>query len=450
MAMKRNKVSPTRCLSVAVAILAVLIGLSWPFDGLNKERYGITDPTFVGGWNLAPFGQGPNLRVLMALLMQYVPLESVQRFGCAMLIPLPSDPGMQVYNGLYLKGIDLAAAALRRFPESYDTQRTCIATAAFSSLFNPYTSSAAGRAGHVELALKAFRRWKADPEFQQLGQLGCFFDLSPANARRFAEADGVRFVHDVIKTHFNNTEVQFQAFCAYSSGCGHGNAELCGDEEGLIETMVQVMQLHRKVRVREEVMQVIKQMANASRLRPRLVEAGIVPQLVQVLQERKDSKTDQSVACEAMATLLNGHEPGLKALSSMNATTRSQRQAVFAREGALEQVVEAVDLAAGLTLPAGFGGQSKQALTAHYNVERSCVGAMVALALGNPENQGTLVRLGAPAKIAKAMRARAADKDVQGAGCAALQVLSEDNAANKQAVDAAEPPSCASFALRAS
>mmetsp|Transcript_979 Transcript_979/g.3500 ORF Transcript_979/g.3500 Transcript_979/m.3500 type:complete len:194 (+) Transcript_979:3-584(+) len=186
-------------------------------------------------------------------------------------------------------------------------------------------------------------------------------------------------------------------------------------------------------------MQVIKQFSVIPSLPPRLVEAGMIPQLVQVLQERTDSKTDQSVACEAMYYLVSG--PDYPELRSMNATARSELQALFAREGALEQVVKAVDLAAGLDLPEGFGGQNKEALS-QYNIERSCFRTMAVLAWRHPENQGTLVRLGAPTKIVNGMRARATDGGVQASGCMALLSLSEDGAANKQAVDAAEPPSC--------
>jgi len=291
----------------------------------------------------------------------------------------------------------------------------------------------------VEMFLAAFRRYKSDARFQELGYLGCLFDYSPANVKRFRDSNGIQLVHEVIKAHYNDTWVQFQAFCAYSSGCQGGNSEACGGEEGLIETMVQVMRDHRKERVREEVMQAIRGIATTPRLRDRLAKAGIVPQLVQVMQERTDSKTDQSVACEAFAALV---EPNWPELDKSNASVSSEMQTLLAKEGALNVAVKAVDLAAGLSLHEGFGGQNAAALT-QYNIERACFHAMATLARRHPANQDELVRLGAPAQIAAAMRGRPGDESMQVAACRAVRALSEDGAANKLAVDAAKPPSCA-------
>jgi len=436
---------------VGVAAFFVLLGVVlskwWPWDGYRFARkYGIDVPELPDGWYAAPF-LGPfflgvsegGRHIFYAFVAQLVPLAPAQALACERLTPNPSDVASQLYMGFYLKGIDTAAWALRRFPENKELQRACVGQAAASSLFNHLACGAVEEAGIVDLALAAFRRFAPDPEFQNLGNLGCFFDHCPRNVQRFGELGGIALVHEIAKAHYNNSLVQFNAFCAFSSGCAHANNAACGSEPGLIGFMAGVMRDHRQGRVREEVMQVVKSVAAAGpEFRGRLVQAGMVPQVVQVLEERTDSKTDQSVACEALGALLgvDWQDPGLG-----SAAFRPGVQALMAEAGAPRRVAEALDLAGTLALHEGFGGQNAEALS-QYNVGRACAMAAFALAAGHPANQGELVRLGLPAKIAAMMQESTQDDGFRLASCAALHALSEDGAANRLAVEAAKAPSC--------
>lgn len=404
--------------SLALAVAAVVVACIWPWNLLAGE----------------PFAEGLNNFLMWAVIMWGVPVEYVQQRACEGLSDVPSNPRAQSYLAVYLHGAELMTRALRNYPDNKQIQRYCREGLAASSVFNAETSLRNGNAGAVELALKAFSRWKDDPSFVMVGDLNSFCSVCIENHARFTDNNGIELVHEIAKLHPDDMWVQFNAYRAFSVGCGSAASARRCVYVGIVPTMVATMRKHREFWVREEIMHVTRAIAQVDEHLSHLVDAGVVPELVATMRERSDSISTQSVGCGALGSLVATQPYELDERLYRSAANVSEMQQLLGKSGAIEVITQAFEIASWIN--------PDPTVPSLYSVERECPMAIFVLSCHHAGNQAAFVRLDAPALIAQHMRAKAEEDEVQSHGCLALMALSEDGAENKAAVDAVKPPNC--------
>jgi len=290
----------------------------------------------------------------------------------------PSDPkiieaGCNIIHGrgytdpnkdwfLDIKGLEPVIEALESFPVVKGVQLACSQAVASMSLYNKRTMEAAGEGGVVELLVNIMRRWPEDPQMQIGGASGCFMDYSSANRARWASEGGIEVNMASIVRFFDNPEAVLQGWFAFSSGAQPPNTERFA-EAGGIELAIRTMRAHAKsYRVREEVMQAMRQVGKISDLSLRAVNKGWLEEVMKALKDAPSDMHQQSVGCANLAVY-----------SGRNASFREKAVRLGAADVALEALRAFPKMISPASWPKSFETQ--------YTVREDCVDCLAQLSL---------------------------------------------------------------------
>lgn len=345
----------------------------------------------------------PLVQLLAMASMWLLPdSRDTQHAGCASVAQYSHQNHVGKFWLYNLGGLHPLLRAMRRFPDDKDLQLVCAYGVGGLSLFAYDIMSAAGDHGAVELVVELMRKWPDDPRTQIGGVHGCFMDFSSVNRARWEKAGGMELNVAAIRNHYENAEVQFTSWCAFSSGTQEPNQEKFA-EIGGIELSVQVMRDHPKsFRVREEVMQSNRAVGmKAAHLRERQVAAGWIEEVATAMKDAPLDMHQQSPGCA-----------NLVILASNNETHRDRAIAA----GAVELALEAVKNFPRMYSPLQWE------YDAQYTVYYDCISLLRHLAKNSTARE-RLLKAGAAADVGSVMRGRPSDQQVQYEGAIILDIL---------------------------
>jgi len=262
--------------------------------------------------------------------------------------------------------------------------------------------AAAARAGAVEELVQSMSRFPEDPEMQQASNLGLLLVRSPENRIRWAAAGGIEANAASIRRLYNDSSIQYNAWCLFASGTGEPN-EVRFHDAGGIELAVQVLRDHMdSLPIREQVLNSMRAIsAHSDRLRSAVLASGFVEAAVQASRQTPGELSQQALVCGNFGNLAEGDE--------------GHREALLAA-GAIDVAALAVRTAPDMRRPAD-GEQGVR-----YTVYGECFKALEALALSEkarPVVAAAVTR----EEIIAGMRAEPEDWKVQTGGSALLRLL---------------------------
>jgi hypothetical protein len=336
--------------------------------------------------------------------------------------------------------LDVAANALRRYPDDKRVQMQCLGAVGSNILFNRPLGLYAGQNGLLELALHALTHWPDDPDMCKWGMAGCFFDAVPENRAIYMNLGGVEQQHAAFKRHYWHPNVVGPAY-AYSSVCYDKEVSRRCVEVGALEDGIQAMRDHPHTsRVREEFLQMTKALSvNWKEYSHRLVEVGAFEQYAKAINESLSDNHVVALSCENFGIQIGGGQwssvQGPAPDWEFNATI----QAVATEVGGLQAVWSAIKNEHNMLYNRGLKEHG-------YDVKPFCFQALALMAYENPGQQDILTREDAPAKIVGLMNANSWDVSAVVHGCKVLRILAfgspESRAAVEKSVSLGVPQPC--------